>query len=393
VFDSGPSGLPFALATNLSTVCRELDLEIVRSTRYASFDYWGAVGHYTIGALACDQVADAHLRTLMHENRIRISFAPEAISTDVNDVVVPGFVPLADVPDKVWKKVKGDQTPYGRRGPENPNHYADMDFPNGAGKTLDDITLQSGDLDVDVWIEYYRDVGWNKVSQRGLAPFRVWQIYKAMVGYAHAQDLARFVAAAGVLAHYVGDLAQPLHTSYLTDGDPFLERDGTPVTTMLGLGEGFGGGVHSAYEDDMLDAHVDDILTALQTALAGGTHGMGLVTGGKQAGLAALALARRSRATLTPRDLVTAYGQMVDAGNRDEAPDLLWAQFGPKTIDVLVDGCRTLAMLWESAWVEGNGAAVATNRLVRQKRIRIKGIYEDQEFLPSMALGKVAPFL
>ncbi|HEV8629030.1 MAG TPA: S1/P1 Nuclease, partial [Thermoanaerobaculia bacterium] len=228
VFDSGPTGLPFALATNLSTVCRELDLEIVRSTRYASFDYWGAVGHYTIGALACDQVGDANLRTLLHANRIRISFAPETIGVDVNDVTVPGYVPLADVPDKVWKKTKSTAAPYGRRGPENPNHYADMDFPNPAGKTLDDITQQSGDLDVDVWIDYYRSVGWNKVSQRGLAPFRIWQIYKAMVEYVTHQDVARYVAAAGVLAHYVGDLAQPLHSSYLTDGDPFKNPDGSP---------------------------------------------------------------------------------------------------------------------------------------------------------------------
>jgi hypothetical protein len=396
VFDSGPSGLPFALATNLSTVCRELDLEVVRSTRYASFDYWGEVGHYTIGALACDQVTDPELRQLLVANQIRISFAPQAIGTEASEATAPGFVPLADVPDKVWKKTKGDQTPYGRRGPENPNHYADMDFPDSQGRTLEDITLQSGDLDVAVWIDYYRDIGWNKVSQRGLAPFRVWQIYKAMVEYARKQDVARYVAAAGVLAHYVGDLAQPLHSSYLTDGDPFQERDGTATTTMLGLGEGWGGGVHSAYEDDMLDAHVDDLLDALQPALAGGTHGMPLVTGGKEAGLAGLALARRSRTTLPPRDLVKAYGKLVDDGLRSEAPDRLWTKFGQETIDVLLDGCRTLAMLWESAWVEGKSAwehEIAQSRLGRVRRIRLKGIYEDQKFVPSMALGKIAPYL
>src|SRR5262249_39892757 len=61
VFDQGVEEVPYALATNLSNVCRDLQVEVVRSSSIAAFEYWGAVGHYTIGALARGIVKDPHL--------------------------------------------------------------------------------------------------------------------------------------------------------------------------------------------------------------------------------------------------------------------------------------------------------------------------------------------
>jgi hypothetical protein len=74
----------------------------------------------------CTQATDARLQQLLLKNQARISFKPDDIDTTVNDVSLPGFVELNDVPDKVWKVKKSPQTPYGRKGPENPNHYADI---------------------------------------------------------------------------------------------------------------------------------------------------------------------------------------------------------------------------------------------------------------------------
>jgi hypothetical protein len=54
----------------------------------------------------------------------------------------------------------------------------------------------------------------------GLLPFRVWQIYDAMVDFVKNGERDKFVCAAGVLAHYVGDACQPLHISFLHHGDP-----------------------------------------------------------------------------------------------------------------------------------------------------------------------------
>jgi hypothetical protein len=245
---------------------------------------------------------------------------------------------------------------------------------------------------VGTWIAYYDSVGWSSVAERGLAPFRVWQIYKSMVGSVQARDVERFVAAAGVLAHYVGDLAQPLHSSYLTDGDPFMKPDHTPVHDQLKLGRGYGGGVHSAYEDRMLDVNVDHLLPQLTAAL-GASHGMQLVDGGQAAGFASIELARRARQILSPRSLVASFGALVDHGQRDQAPQRLWQQFGAQTVAVLVDGCRTLAMLWDSAWAEGNGAAIPANQLKAVSTSRLQEIYEGQGFVPSRALDEVQPFL
>ena len=271
VFSGEAAQFPFALATNLSSVCRELEVDLFRARRLAMFEYWGAVGHYTIGSLACDQVSNSRLKTLMVKNRVRISFEISKITPAIDKVTVPGFVPLADVPDKVWKKPYATATPYGRRGLENPNHYADMDFKQAGGKSLDELTPTAAALQPATWRQYYKSVGWNAVSQRGLLPFRVWQIYQRMVDFVASRDVANYVAAAGILAHYVGDACQPLHTSYLDDGDPFRKPDGTPSGQMLGHGKGFAHGVHVAFEDDMLDAKYDVILKALVKKLGAAT--------------------------------------------------------------------------------------------------------------------------
>jgi hypothetical protein len=134
VFETGAAQMPFALATNLSNVCRELEVELFRSRELAAFEYWEAVGHYTVSSLACTQPGDPNLKALMMANQTIVGFAPGDINRSVNTVTVPGFVPLANVPDKVWKKWFNENTaPYGRKGPENPNHYADIDFPPSGG--------------------------------------------------------------------------------------------------------------------------------------------------------------------------------------------------------------------------------------------------------------------
>ena len=305
-------------------------------------------------------------------------------------MTVPGFVPLADVPDKVWKKPHATATPYGRRGLENPNHYADMDFKPAGGKSLDELTPTAAALQPATWRQYYKSVGWNAVSQRGLLPFRVWQIYQRMVDFVAARDVANYVAAAGILAHYVGDACQPLHTSYLDDGDPFRKPDGTPSDQMLGHGKGFAHGVHVAFEDDMLDAKYDVILKALVKKL-GASHGMKLAKNGQEAGFAVLELARRCRKKLPPKSIVDAYGDLVLTGKKSQATAVLWSKFGTRTVDVIADGCRTLAMLWESAWVAGGGDQIAPSKLTAISEIACKGSTKRPTFClrkPSVRLTR-----
>jgi hypothetical protein len=399
----GSTRMPFALATNLSTVCRELNVDLVRSSELATFEYWGAVGHYTIGSFACDQIVDPNLKSLLQANRRRISFDHQdltkkvndvTVSTTVNGVATTRFVQLADVPDKVWKKVKDAQTaPYGRKGPENPNHYADIDLALAGQKSLDAQTPNAKALKPQTWRTYYDAIGFTKVSERGLLPFRVWQIYKNMVQFVAARDVASFVAAAGILAHYVGDACQPLHGSYLDDGDPFRNPDGTKAAKMLAHSHGFGAGVHMAYEDQMLDDKVGELLPALDQAL-GVNHKMTLVKGGHQAGYATLELMRRTRKAIQPMKIVDAYASLKlpakpNAAGQHLAADKLWSTFKKGTVKVMADGCRTLAMLWDSAWAEGNGKKIAASELVEITTSKLRSIYEKQTFLKSVPLNSI----
>jgi hypothetical protein len=392
VFGAEVANLPFALATNLSTVCRELDVELVRSNGLASFEYWEAVGHYTVGSFACNLVQDANLKSLMSANQIRVGFEPGNINTKLNDITDTKFVQLADVPDKVWKKFKSEEKPWGRHGAENPNHYADLDYSDQGAPTLLQLTAKLADLDPEKWRQYYKSIGWNHPSKRGLLPFRVWQIYKQMVGFVKASDVDSFVAAAGIIAHYVGDACQPLHGSMYDDGDPFRKPDGSKSTVMLGHGEGFGNGVHGAYEGDMIDGAIDDILKKLPKAIGAG-HGMKLVQGGQAAGFATVELMKRTRKTIPPKDIVDEYVNILAAKKKKDAADLLWQKFQQGTISVLADGCKTLAMIWESAWVEGGGGNIPKNKLTTISTTKLRKLYNTQSFLPSAYLGQIDQYL
>ena len=186
---------PYALATCLATVCSELEVDVVRDWNAGILDYWGAVGHYTIAALAIDRIDGTKypkLKKLMQANLPRITFAAGSITDkSTSGLSKHDFVALADVPDLVWKKGHSSKNPpanadlawkraHSNRGPsEHPNHFADMDAPRAGGNLLDLCSKSlTKNTDVDVWRKYYTDV---KDKSRGLLPFRVQQFYEGMV--------------------------------------------------------------------------------------------------------------------------------------------------------------------------------------------------------------------
>src|SRR4029077_7385538 len=77
---------------------------------------------------------------------------------------------------------------------------------------------------------------------------RVHQLFDTMVKAAKEKNENLFLCAGGVLIHYVGDACQPLHASYLSQGDParVVKR---PQSGGMQLEAN---GVHSGYEDDMI---------------------------------------------------------------------------------------------------------------------------------------------
>jgi hypothetical protein len=385
VDDSGGRNVAhtFALATIVSTVCRELDIDIVRDWNVGLPEYWGDVGHYTIGAKACQLLkSNPSLSDLMMANIDRVAYRDEQIQPKTfKGLSKADFVPLADVPDKVWK-MHGDGA---RGGSENPNHFADMDKPQPDGRTLLDITsdghggTNAAKVDVATFDSYYTQV---KDPSRGLLPFRVQQLYQLMVKAAADGRAIDFVAAAGVMAHYVGDACQPLHISYKFNGDPDHkeeDEDGKKVKR--------GSGVHEAYESEMLNRHGPELLSRLNTKLKIapgqlGYHGRrDFATDGHDAAVKVVDLMRAAFATITPDEIVDLFVSQ---------PDQLWERFGDKTVDLIADGARCLAMLWESAWKQGGGKITDLGSVDEDS---LKQLYLDTSWAPSLKLSDIGSVL
>jgi hypothetical protein len=398
----------YALATCLSTVCTRLDVDVLRDWNIDQPDYWGAVGHYGIATNAIAAVRDPALSKLMTANLERISFqTPDITKSQMAGLSKREFVPLADVPDMVWKV-----GPYKRGGmssPEHANHFADMDRvidpPIAGGTTLLEICKdRPANVDVAVWQKYYDAVTrqYPEHESRGLLAFRVWQFYQGMVAYARAGDAARFVCAAGIVSHYVGDACQPLHVSYLFNGDPDKQVPGT-VRDSSGKHPGTvpeATGVHAAYEDVMVDYHVDAIMQGVQQGIAAAKPALdadfGLYTGGHSAAVATVDLIEKTFALIPPRSILDAFVAFEDQHPKDRAESMWNADapdsIGARTIQVMTQGCLHLAQLWDSAWAEGGGGSRITN-LTTIDEAALEEIYRDRNFMPSNTLDTIGPLL
>jgi hypothetical protein len=198
----------FALATCLSTICREFDVDVVRNWNIGHSEYWGKLAHYKIAAKACDLVSNSKLSKLMQANLAAIAFDDDSINQgELERIDSRSFVPLADVADLVWRNTRKN---------DEANHFADMDEEGKdgfGGKTLLDlVTEDKSNIDIDVWNGFYNSLNIDP-SKRGSLPFRVWQIYKEMVKFVSLGDVKKFACAAGIISHYVGDASQRLHAS------------------------------------------------------------------------------------------------------------------------------------------------------------------------------------
>src|SRR5262249_28309936 len=234
VFAESGGRSTFSVATSLSNVCKLLDVELVVDGADGVSGTWGAVGHYSIGTLAIDLVKNGTLKAFLKANAENISLPLDLVTQEPKnkDLLASGFVALADVPDIVWKQypsphlnkkgqdigVKGgrDTKSAGTRstGPEHPNHHCDADRPFDGSPTLPEACIAKPALLTPArWNQYFDAFPQTvDVLHRGILPFRVWQIFDRMKEFA-VNDPSGFIAAAGILAHYVGDASQPLHGS------------------------------------------------------------------------------------------------------------------------------------------------------------------------------------
>jgi len=371
----------FALASSISIICRELEVDIVTSFTEERVPYWGAVGHFKIAQQACFHVKNQTLRRFLQDNLNNISFSDDKTLEDATALKATSFVPLSDVPDIVWKTNVNHVKPQVARPTENTNHYADMDLPGADGRTLFQICGEPAQLDIEAWKTYYASAapprqaplghnGKPAPVQKGCLPFRVWQIFSQLQAFAAGGDVTSFLCAAGIIAHYIGDACQPLHASQHSDG---LEGAKT--------------GVHSTYEDHMVEAHAEEIATGVDQLLSGGGLALLPIADGEEAGIAVVELMRRCQTALSPETICRSYNRVhpghVSATTRPEVLDAMWADCGIGTIQCIADGIRVLASIWEAAF------AAATNKIAfagTQDDQDLMPVYEARTFLPSLHL-------
>jgi hypothetical protein len=348
----------------MGNVCRGLDVEVLYDWNTGHDLYWGQVGHYTIGAKACELVGGTRLRSFFLANRENVSFDLDAIVK--GNYQTPNgtiFYPLADVPDLVWKKRQknGPGRPH-----EGPNHFADMDevHPQTKQTLLDLYRADHESVDPKKWIAFYRDLG-KTPSDMGLLPFRVAQLYRGMVESLApgGRGVPAALCAAGTMAHYVGDACQPLHVSRLHHGRTEAEAD-----------------VHSDFETKMVGAKRAAIVTGLATKLRRAKP-MRQIRGHHDAAFATVALMERTFRRIPPEHLCDVWDQTK--GRSDE----MWAELGKKTIECMADGSRVLAMLWTSAWAEAGARAPAARAVDRDD---LRTLYSERTFVPSLYLTELS---
>lgn len=379
---------PYALVTNLASICRMLDVELVCSWNTGYDRYFGAYAHTVLPSLAADVIKDETLKELMKNNAG--AFSMPLGETEVNathglsDEV---FVPLSDVPDLVWKSRTGKF----KRGKEGPNHFADMDEkdPKRANKTLLDLCANDENVDPVVWGKYYKEV---KAKTKGTLPFRVAQIYDAMVEAVRAGNKTEFVAAAGILTHYVFDACMPLHISRLYNGDP----DGAMKTIKDGSEKKqvpLAYGVHDDFDNSMVEYHRVDLINCLPGFVMEKDHAnapvrVGDITGPKSAAVATVELMQHTFEYANPAKIVKDYEGLVDEAKRDRC-DALWDKYGSGKQQAMAEGVVLLARLWQAAWEAGDGATEITDTSAVPEPDLTK-LYETKEgFLDSVNLAEI----
>lgn len=349
----------FALATCLSTISRELDIEVIADWNIGHPETWGAVGHFKVGALACELLEDDWLGQLFMLNQRNIGYDDASLQHGLGPHPRTKFVPLADVADFVWRSI--------RRADDN-NHFADIDevADDGefSGKSLLDLTKDRPEnVNPDIWNSFYQSIG---ASKRGALPFRAWQIFDAMTDFAAAGQITEFVCAAGLLAHYIGDACQPLHVSKLHHGSSEAEED-----------------VHSTYETAMLNQFADELIAGLAETRATWAGPEIRCETGHDAAVAAVELMRRTVTRLPPERVIKVYN---DSAGRSRTKKM-WEALGDDTVNCIFDGSLTLARIWEGAWKAGRKRK-RNPPLPSQPELQeaLMALYLDNKFLLSSKL-------
>jgi hypothetical protein len=392
----------YALATFLSTICRVLDVEIVRDWSVGWDEYWGKIGHFAIGWKACaSPLLGGKLAALMLQNQARIGFGDDKLELGSEfRLGRDGFVPLADVPDYVWVPAAR----FGKaRAHEPQQHFADVDLPPmgeraDASDFLQRCALDPALVQPRVWKEFFAAFAAKGTGpEEGSLPFRVWQLFDAMVDFVKARDLVRFVATAGALAHYVGDASQPLHCSYLHHGElPMMKVAGDARAYPVAHGsDAFKeyaktpeAKVHAIYEEGMLEIEPSTALAVVDRQLTRMALRDVAIARGHDAAWETVLLMDRARKRLAPATIIAKDDPSL--GPRARAKRL-WSDRDVQTgtIESLAESVQLLARLWQAAWQLGDGEDIADEEIVELGEEELQAVYRSADFLLPMTLAEM----
>jgi hypothetical protein len=387
---TGGDGKPIqlVLATFLSTVCQLLDIDLVTDANLGFSEYWGKIAHFKIGFKACDIVRTPKLKKLLTDNQERIGFDDGALKLGKDfRVGRENYVPLADVPDYVWISMSFNRS---ERKKEPKQHFADMDDPGRgkfAGQTLLDLCRKDPkNLDPKVWKEFYAALSdANFEYDGGYLPFRIWQIYRAMVAYLKQGNVKDFLAAAGVLAHYVADAGMPFHISKLHHGyGPERVDRKSPEYEEYKKSKAYK--VHAILEERMFEVKALEMLSYVNGSVDSFTEDRKKAPAGEFGAVKhAFGLMNDVLTLVPPTDVVEQDDLNLNAPDRARA---FFGSFGKATADCVAKSCVVLADLWESAWAEGLDGADAppANKLRAYSEADLQAVYRRPDFLPAYNL-------
>jgi hypothetical protein len=326
----------------------------------------------------------------MKLNQERIGFGDDSLGEGSEfRVGRDDFVPLADVPDYKWLFP---------REHEGIQHFADVDIQtiNGGPTLLAQCVADPGKVSASAWKAYFDGFANAGVGpEEGALPFRVWQIWEAMVAFLKEKDGLSFVAAAGVLSHYVGDASQPLHSSFLHHGVPPMKSVGgrdfpfkhsSPEFTAFK--KTAPSKIHAIYEQEMLEVDAATALASVDALLQ--AAGLAIQIGsGHDAAVATVALMDESQARLSPQDIIDADDPTLTQRERAER---LWANQSVRdaTVASLAGSVRLLAALWASAWEEGDGDDLPGTKIKTYSEAQLaQKCRQHQTFVPSLSLDEM----
>jgi hypothetical protein len=230
----------------------------------------------------------------------------------------------------------------------------------------------------------------------GALPFRVWQLWEIMVDALKNKDVLEFVAAGGVMAHYVGDASQPLHCSYLHHGQPPMKKvhgREYPVKHGRDARDDFAKTweykIHGIYEEQMLEVDPAQAMADVDAVLAGHNPLKLQIARGHDAGVAMINLMNQSRKRLSPQEIIDFDDATLMQPQRAQR---FWesSKIRKATIQSLADSVDYLATLWTTAWKAGNGDGLPVGDLGELDSDDLMKRYLNKNFAPSLSLKEMA---